>query len=100
VPRAASIGAWRQTEINMNTFKQVSDARYDEMLGVVPPALWISHGFLVGEPENHRTCTINKRICSTFAAFVQHDGKYFESLEAMTVAEFRAVDPHTMTVQP
>jgi hypothetical protein len=28
-------------------FKEVDEARYDEMLGVLPPALWTAKGFLV-----------------------------------------------------
>ena len=30
------------------SFKEVDEFRYDEMLGVLPPALWIGKGFLVG----------------------------------------------------
>jgi len=40
----------------MTTFKEVDEARYDEMLGVLLPAFWIDRGFLVGEPFNHRRC--------------------------------------------
>jgi hypothetical protein len=39
-------------------WKEVDEARYDEMLGVLPPALWLAKGFLVGEPYDHRLCTI------------------------------------------
>jgi hypothetical protein len=75
------------------TFKEVDEARYDEMLGVLPPALWIGKGFLVGEPFDHRTCKATGRLTASFAAFIRYRGKYYESEEAMTAAEFRAFDP-------
>jgi hypothetical protein len=33
-------------------WKEVSEARYDEMLGILPPAMWVGKGFLVGEPHD------------------------------------------------
>jgi len=79
------------------TFKEVDEARYDEMLGVLPPALWIDKGFLVGEPFDHRRCKATGRLTASFAAFIRHRGKYYESKEAMTAAEFRAFDPSTLS---
>lgn len=58
--------------------------RYDEMLGVLPPALWLAHGFLVGEPWDH-----DAQGRPRFAAFVCVDGQHFESSRPMTAAEFR-----------
>ncbi len=78
------------------TFKEVGEARYDEMLAVLPPALWIDKGFLVGEPFGHRRCTATGRLTASFAAFIRYRGKYYESEEAMTVAEFRAFDRSTL----
>jgi hypothetical protein len=40
------------TEVRM-TIKECTEARYDEMLGVLPPAHWTGKGFLVGEPSTH-----------------------------------------------
>ena len=47
------------------TFKEVGEARYDEMLGVLPPALWIDKGFLVGEPFDHRRCKATGRLTAS-----------------------------------
>ena len=33
--------------------KECSGRRYAEMLSVLPPALWLGKGFIVGEPYNH-----------------------------------------------
>lgn len=77
-------------------FKEVDEARYYEMLGVLPPALWIDKGFLAGEPFDHRRCKATGRFTASFAAFIRHRGKYYESEEAMTAPEFRAFDPSTL----
>jgi hypothetical protein len=69
-------------------WKEVDEARYDEMLGVLPPALWLSKGFLVGEPFDHRTCKETGRFAPTYAAFVAHGGRFFEGPN-MTPMEFR-----------
>lgn len=69
---------------------ETTEARHDEMLGVLPPALWLPYGFLVGEPTDHRTCKVTGQVAPTFAAFVSYDGRYYESSESLTVAEFRA----------
>ena len=79
------------------TFKEVDDARYDEMLGVLPPALCIDKGFLVGEPFDHRRCKATGRLAASFTAFICYRGKYYESGEAMTAAEFKAFDPSTLS---
>jgi len=78
-------------------FKEVGEARYFEMLGVLPPALWIDKGFLVGEPFDHRQCKATGRFTASFAAFIRHRGTYYESEEAMTAAEFKAFDPSTLS---
>ncbi len=81
----------------MRGFTEVSRERCDEMLGVLPPALWIDKGFLVGEPYDHRRCKATGRFTASFAAFIRYRGKYYESEEAMTAAEFRAFDPATLS---
>ena len=35
------------------TWKRTTEAKYDEMLEILPPALWTGLGFLVGEPLDH-----------------------------------------------
>jgi len=68
----------------MNWIK-TTEERFDEMLGVLPPAMWLAHGFLVGEPWDH-----DRQGRPRFAAFVQVDGVYYESAGPMTGPEFRA----------
>jgi len=38
--------------------QECSEARYDEMLGILPPVLMLRKGFLVGEPFDHRLCKV------------------------------------------
>ncbi|MEK7994733.1 MAG: hypothetical protein AAB403_13095 [Planctomycetota bacterium] len=80
----------------MSKFTECSAERYDEMLGVLPPALYTSYGFLVGEPFDHRKCKVTEVIRATYAAFVFHDGKYYEGPN-MTAPEFRKLDVSTFT---
>lgn len=75
---------------------EVSEERYDEMLGILPPALHLGYGFLVGEPSSHRRCTVTGQIAPDFAAFFSHKGKFYES-DPLTFAEFRAFDVNTLT---
>ena len=78
--------------------KITTEERYDEMLNILPPALWRDRGFLVGEPHSHRTCKVRGQPDQpTFAAFFYYCGHHFESVEAMTIPEFNAflrVDLH------
>lgn len=71
--------------------QECSEDRYDEMLEILPPALWLAKGFLVGEPFDHRTCSVTKVVQASYAAFFKHKGKYYEA-DNMTVPEFRAFD--------
>jgi hypothetical protein len=72
-------------------WKEVSEERYDEALGVLPPAMWVSKGFLLGEPHDHRLCRITNRIKPTYAAFISAHGRYWEG-DPMTTNEFVAFD--------
>lgn len=69
-------------------WKEIDEARFDEMLGILPPALHQSKGFLVGEPFDHRTCTVSGNFTATYAAFVCWGNRFFEGPN-MTVGEFR-----------
>lgn len=73
-------------------FKKVTEERYDEMLGVLPPALWLSYGFLVGEAMDH-----NSNGQPTFSAFVNKGEDFFELAEPMTMAEFKALNVSEIT---
>ncbi|MEH2551650.1 hypothetical protein V1283_008295 [Bradyrhizobium sp. AZCC 2262] len=71
-------------------WKEVVEERYDDQLGVVPPAIYLNHGFLVGEPTSSRLCTRSKKYCPTFRAFMNINGRFYEG-PALTVPEFRAL---------
>ncbi len=70
---------------------EVSEARYDEMLGMLPPAVTTYYGFLVGEPFDHRECEVTRIVRASYAAFVLYHGKYYEGPN-MTAPEFRKLN--------
>ena len=72
----------------MPKFKEVTCERYHEMLGMLPP-IWDSKGFLVGEASGHRVCRVTGNFTTTFMAFADFDEKFFESLDPLTVNEFK-----------
>lgn len=87
----------------MTVFKRVPEERYDEMLGVLPPALHLGKGFLVGEPWTHRKCIMSGQDNTpAFMAFIRRNGEFFEADRPMTGAEFRALEPRhiTTTMEP
>jgi hypothetical protein len=59
-------------------------------LEILPPVLWLAHGFLIGEPTTH----IDGR--PAFTPYIQLGGKYYEGSEPMTGREFRALDVRTV----
>lgn len=69
--------------------KQVTQQRFDDMLGAVPPAVQTASGFLVGEPITDRLCTVTQQRRPVFAAFFQYGSRYFKNESPMTVAEFK-----------
>lgn len=83
-----------KTLTHIKGFKPCTFARYWEMLEILPPALMMDRGFLVGEPWRH-----DEHGRPMFAAFVSfgdpfnRDGvsTYYESEGPMTVADFRAL---------
>jgi hypothetical protein len=80
----------------MSLWKEVDETRYNEMLEILPPAVWIPKGFLVGEPWNHRICKVSGQFRPTYAPFVSYRDKFYECDEPMTGPEFRAFDPSTI----
>lgn len=74
-------------------FKRVSEERYYEMLGIVPPAYGGDKGFLVGEPADHQHGQ------PRFMAFIEIANKFFEALEPMTVEQFRSYSLNDMEIQ-
>ena len=77
-------------------WKRVSERRYFEMLECLPPAVWLSYGFLVGEPHDHRECKITGRIAPSFAAFAKIGDAFYEG-PTMTAEEFRRLELKTVT---
>lgn len=71
-------------------WKKVTSARYDEMLGMLPPAVMTGEGFMVGECWTHARCSISGRIEPMFQAFVEKGEAYYEATQPMSIAEFRA----------
>jgi hypothetical protein len=79
-------------------WKEVSEARYDEALGVLSPTKWLGKGFLMGEPHDHRLCTVTNKIRQTYASFIQAFGRYYEGEPAWKAIEtdqrhLRTADP-------
>jgi hypothetical protein len=72
---------------------EVSRERWDEMLCVLPPALWNSTGFLVGEACDHRVCKVTHQVRARYDALIEYKGKCWENTEPMTVPEFNAFSP-------
>jgi hypothetical protein len=84
-------GESRLEEKPLSPWREVTAARYDEMLGVVPPRTMTGCGFLVGEPMTHRTCTQCGEIRATYSAFMQAGGQYFEGPD-LTFLEYLELD--------
>jgi hypothetical protein len=77
------------------TWNEIPVSRWDDMLNVLPPvqATFTYNGFQVGEPVEHRKCTVRPEFYSpTFSAFVRVYGRHYELSPSLTVAEFKAFD--------
>ncbi len=70
-------------------FKEVTEARFDEMLGMLPPLAWDSKGFLVSEAWRH-----NDAGQPMFAPFLSVNGKFYEGDEPITVPDWRKLNPY------
>ena len=75
-------------------WKEITEERYHEMLGAVPPAIWLAKGFLVGEAWRFKMCSKTATTRAGYAAFVHYKGRYWESDDALTVPEFQALVPN------
>lgn len=71
---------------------RIDEERYDEALGCLPPAYHTHKGFLLGEPHDHRICTVTGEIAPTFAAFRTCAGMFYEHAP-QTIAEFKRDEP-------
>lgn len=72
-------------------WERTTQERFDEMLGMLPPAVQTGKGFLVGEPMIHRTCRHLGRTEPAFTAFIELGGAYFKAKEPLTIAEFSQI---------
>lgn len=85
------------------TWKAITKDRYMHINEWGPPACLREHptGFNVlgGDPYSHRTCSVTgEELIPTYAAVVEIGDNYFESEQAMTVAEFREINPMDVRV--
>lgn len=72
------------------TWMDSTQDTYWEMLEILPPAAQLSNGFLIGEPADHRTCTVTGQTDQPrFEAFAERAGKYYRYSRPLTRAEFR-----------
>ena len=79
----------------MVNWKKSSKKRYWDMLECLPPAAMSGFGFLVGEPADHRSANGAPR----YAAFAEYPrGRFFESVEPMTITEFNILSPRDVKV--
>lgn len=85
-------------------WKKTTQEVFWDALECLPPALMVSKGFLLGEPNDHRTCKVTGQPYQpTFAAFLGTgkwaDEDQFWQHEPMTIAEFRAVKQQEVFAQ-
>ena len=67
------------------TWEESTEEDYDYGLNVLPPAIWIKGGFMVGEPYDHDASNGKPR----FQAFRQRGDIYEKATRPMTREEFR-----------
>jgi len=69
------------------TWTEVTEDKYEEMLGVLPPAAYAGAGFLVGEPFDHDPATGRPR----YEAYRCRGGRFEVADRPLTRAEFLAI---------
>lgn len=79
----AAVSARQRTPI---TWEPSTAEQYDEMLNVLPPAMWVGGAFLVGEPMDHDVMDGQPR----FSAYWQRASGYYVASRPLTRAELRA----------
>lgn len=72
---------------------EVTEERYYEMLGCLPPQIMTVLGFLVGEPSSHRTCSVYGEVAADYQPFARVGGRYYGASRCLTVREFKTVTP-------
>jgi hypothetical protein len=69
-------------------WNEITEDRYDYYLGVVPPAIFVANGFMVGEASDHDD-TGRPR----YQACITVDGQFYAATIPMTVREFKEIKP-------
>jgi hypothetical protein len=87
-----------EREVRRPTWTEVSADRFNEMLGVLPPAHHLTFGFLVGEAYTHRKCHVSKRTLPAYRAYIERGQRYYTCSEPLTIPEFREVLPHEIII--
>jgi hypothetical protein len=67
---------------------EITEERFEELLGCLPPAAFGRGGFLVGEPWDHHATSGKPR----FQACVKRGTKCYASARAVTRDEFRTIE--------
>lgn len=84
-----TLGGWEEAAIATQPAEvawiPIDEKKHDYYLEVLPPAVMVRNGFLVGEPADHcvRTCR------ARYQAVIGVGGKYYASSRPMTKDEFR-----------
>jgi hypothetical protein len=73
------------------TLKEITEDRFFDMLGALPPIDHKGTSFLLGEPYSHRHCSVTGECAPTYAGFLQIGDSYFETREAVTRKEFQGI---------
>jgi hypothetical protein len=76
----------RRQDAEPRTWTQITEDKYHDMLGVLPPAAWNmdAGAFLVGEAMDHHAGTGKPR----FSCYKQSDGKFWSLSTPITHAQF------------
>ena len=69
-------------------WEKVTESRYYEMLGALPPAWMRGESFLVGEPMCHRRCAVTDSFRAIYDGFTVDCGKFYATKDSVTVTEF------------
>lgn len=69
-------------------WRTISAEHYIDLFELLPPAAYRDNGFLMGDPMDHRLCTVTQKIAPTYLACLRRGDEHFQSTKTYTVAEF------------
>lgn len=70
------------------TWEEITQERYDELLGALPPIGQRANGFLVGEPTDHHAVSSAPR----YDACIMKNEKFYTSSRPLTVREWNSAE--------